>query len=87
MQEEDSDWPSLKAPRLSSSVTDSGQRATWPGFLEGKEREGEVGEGRKRVGRRKPVSPHPRPTLHLWAGGIIVCLYHNDCFLSFFFFY
>ena len=45
MQEEDSDWPSLKAPRLSSSVTDDGQRATWPGFLEEKEREGEVGGG------------------------------------------
>lgn len=61
MQEEDSDRPSLKAPRLSSSATDSGQRATWPGFLEEKEREGEVGEGRKRAGRRKPVAPYPHP--------------------------
>ena len=55
MQEEDSDRPSLKAPRLSSSVTGSRQGATWPGFLQG---EGEVGEGRKR-GRRKSLPPRP----------------------------
>ena len=66
MQEEDSDWPSLKAPRLSSSVTDAGQRATWPGFLEEKEREGEVGGGRKRAGGES-LSP-PTPTPHCTYG-------------------
>lgn len=55
MKEEDSDRPSLKAPRLSSSVTGSRQGATWPGFLHG---EGEVGERRKR-GRRKSLPPRP----------------------------
>lgn len=66
MQEEDSDRPSLKAPRLSSSATDSGQRATWPGFLEGKEREGEVGRaGRERGG--ESLSP-PIPTPHCIYG-------------------
>ena len=58
MQEEDSDRPSLKAPRLSSSVTGSRQGATWPGFLQG---EGEVGEGRK--GKGDSASDAERPGL------------------------
>ena len=80
MQEKDSDRPSLKPPRLSSSVTDSGQRATRPGFLEG---EGEVGEARKRGRRRKPASPAPPRTAPV---GRRDYSYHNDYFLSFSFF-